>query len=76
MKALFTTWTGRIAAVFILTVAMAIGGLIVDPSYFQNPLGESEAGILADEGYDMPATTEVEFVADGVDPVQVDLSSI
>jgi hypothetical protein len=76
MKALFTTWKGRFVSIILLTLLLGFGGVIIDPSYFQNPIGESETGILADEGYQMPVTTEVEVVADGVDPLQIDLSSI
>ncbi|MDN5280393.1 MAG: hypothetical protein PWR01_4358 [Clostridiales bacterium] len=76
MKALLTSWTGRFISLIVLTIAMAVGGYLVDPAYFQNPLGEGEIGLLAKDGYSMPATTEISVVADGVDPLQVDLTSV
>lgn len=75
MKKLVSSWFGRIALVFILTILLGAGGYIIDHAYFQKPLGEGEVGLSADEGYSMPATTEISVVADGIDPLQLDLSS-
>lgn len=75
MKFLFETWKGRALSLIILTAIMAIGGVIVDPAYFQNPLGEGEIGIVAKDGYSLPATSEISVVVDGIDPLQIDLSS-
>lgn len=75
MKFLLATWTGRFVSLFLLTLLMAVGGYIIDPAYFQNPLGEGEIGLVAADGYSMPATSEIEVVANGVDPLQIDLKS-
>ncbi len=75
MKFLLNTWLGRCLSLFLLTLTMAIGGYLIDPAYFQNPIGEGELGLLAADGYSMPATSEIEVVVDGVDPLQIDLKS-
>lgn len=75
MRTLLGTWIGKVVSLIILTALMAIGGVLVDRAYFQNPLGEGEIGILAADGYSLPATSEISVVADGVDPIQIDLSS-
>lgn len=75
MRFLLTTWTGRFVSVIALTILMAVGGHLIDPAYFQNPIGEGEIGMLAKDGYSMPVTSEIEVVVDGIDPLQIDLSS-
>ncbi len=75
MRFLLKTWSGRFFSIVLLTIAMAIGGHLIDPAYFQNPLGEGELGLLAADGYSMPATSEIEVTADGIDPLQIDLKS-
>lgn len=75
MKFLLTTWLGRCVSLFALTLIMAISGYLIDPAYFQNPIGEGELGLLAADGYSMPATSEIEVVVDGIDPLQIDLKS-
>jgi len=75
MNLFLATWKRKIASTFLLTVLLVIGGLTIDPSYLNNPIGEGALGVVAAEGYNMPATTELSFVADGVDPVQIDMKS-
>lgn len=75
MKFLLTTWPGRAVSLFALTLFMAIGGYLIDPAYFQNPIGEGEIGLVAADGYSLPATSEIEVLVDGVDPLQIDLKS-
>ncbi|NCB38761.1 MAG: hypothetical protein EOM80_08325 [Erysipelotrichia bacterium] len=75
MSAFVATWKRKIALTITITIMMAAGGLLVDPAYFNNPLGEGELGVTAEEGYAMPATSEISVVADGIDPIQIDLKS-
>lgn len=75
MNLFLANWKRKIASTFLLTVVLVAGGMIVDPSYLNNPIGEGSLGVVAAEGYNMPATTEISFVADGVDPVQIDMKS-
>lgn len=72
---LLSTWPRKIASTIGLTVLLLIGGLIVDPSYLNHPLGEDSMGVLAEEGYTMPVTTESSFIADGSDAIQIDIKS-
>ncbi|MGM0598879.1 MAG: hypothetical protein ACQETH_03570 [Candidatus Rifleibacteriota bacterium] len=75
MKKLVSGWFGRIIMVIILTIMLGMVGYIIDHAYFQKPLGEGEIGLAADEGYAMPATSEISVVAVETDPLQLDLSS-
>jgi len=69
------TWKRKILSTIALTILIIIGGIIVDPAYLDNPIGEGELGVIAEEGYDMPATTEIAVTADGIDSIKVDLKS-
>ena len=69
------SWLRRLASTFALTLLMVIGGLIIDQAYLDNPIGEGTLGVTAEEGYDMPATTEISVTADGVDSIKIDLKS-
>jgi hypothetical protein len=75
MYSLISSWPKKLLSTFVLTILMIIGGLIVDPSYLNNPIGEDIMGVSADEGFSMPATTESSVVADGIDPIQIDMKS-
>lgn len=72
---LLNSWPGKILLVIILTIMLGIGGYAIDHAYFQKPLGEGEIGLAADEGYSMPATSEISVVAGETDPLQVELTS-
>lgn len=72
MNFFFKTWVGRIVAVFALTIILTISGRIIDPAYFENPLGEGVVGIKAEENYDLPATSEIAVMVDGQDPLRID----
>jgi len=69
------TWLSKIASTLALTMLIVIGGAIIDPAYLDNPIGEGSLGVTADEGYDMPATTEISVTADGLDSIKIDLKS-
>ena len=69
------TWARKIASTFVLTILMVVGGAIIDPAYLDNPIGEGDLGVTAEDGYDMPATTEISVTADGIDSIRVDLKS-
>lgn len=75
MNLFLANWKRKIASTMALTVIMIVGGLIVDPSYLNNPVGEGSLGVVAAEGYAMPATSELSLVANGVDPIQIDIKS-
>lgn len=77
MNIFLANWKRKIASTFVLTIVLMICGMIIDPSYLNNPLGEGDLGVTAEEGYPMPATSEISLVAgaDGVDPIQIDLKS-
>jgi len=68
-------WPRRLASTFALTILMVVGGLIIDQAYLDNPIGEGILGVTAEEGYNMPATTEISVTADGVDSIKLDLKS-
>lgn len=69
------TWPRKLASTFALTILMVVGGLIIDRAYLDNPIGEGTLGVTAEEGYNMPATTEISVTADGVDSIKIDLKS-
>ncbi|EKD84001.1 MAG: hypothetical protein ACD_39C00310G0002 [uncultured bacterium] len=69
------TWLRKLASTLALTILMVVGGAIIDPAYLDNPIGEGDLGVTAEEGYNMPATTEIAVTADGVDSIRVDLKS-
>lgn len=75
MNLFLANWKRKVASTFVLTIIMVVGGLIIDPAYLNNPIGEGSLGVVAAEGYPMPATTELSLVANGVDPIQIDLKS-
>lgn len=75
MNLFLANWKRKIVSTLVLTITLVAGGLIVDPSYLNNPIGEGGLGVVAAEGYSMPATTELSLVANGVDPIQIDLKS-
>lgn len=75
MEIFLSTWPRKIASTMVLTILLVIGGLIVDPAYLNNPIGEDLMGVTAEEGYQMPATSESSVVADGIDAIQIDLKS-
>lgn len=75
MNMFLANWKRKVATTFVLTIILMVGGMIVDPAYLNNPLGEGELGVTAEDGYAMPATSEISLVADGVDPIQIDLKS-
>ncbi|KAF1081375.1 MAG: hypothetical protein GQF41_2181 [Candidatus Rifleibacterium amylolyticum] len=69
------TWLRKLASTFALTILMVVGGLIIDQAYLDNPIGEGTLGVTAEEGYNMPATTEISVTADGFDSIKIDLKS-
>ena len=69
------TWLRKLASTLALALCMVIGGAIIDPAYLDNPIGEGDLGVTAEEGYDMPATTEISVTAGGVDSIRIDLKS-
>ncbi len=75
MNLFLANWKRKIASTIGLTILLVVGGMIVDPSYLNNPIGEGNLGVVAAEGYAMPATTELSLVANGVDPIQIDIKS-
>lgn len=75
MSIFLSTWPRKIASTLALTIILVIGGLIVDPAYMNNPIGEDLMGVTAEDGYPMPATSESTLIADGIDPIQIDLKS-
>lgn len=75
MEMFLSTWPRKIASTMALTILLVIGGLIIDPAYLNNPIGEDLMGVTAEEGYQMPATSESSVVADGIDAIQIDLKS-
>ncbi len=75
MNLFLANWKRKVASTFVLTIILIVGGLVVDPAYLNNPIGEGGLGVVAAEGFPMPATTELSLVANGVDPIQVDLKS-
>lgn len=75
MEMFISTWPRKILSTMALTIMLVIGGIIVDPAYLSNPIGEDQMGVTAEEGYQMPVTSESSVVADGVDPLQIDLKS-
>lgn len=75
MNFFFKTWIGRIMTVFALTIILTISGRIIDPAYFENPIGEGVVGVKTEDKYDLPATTEIEVMVDGQDPLRIDLAA-
>lgn len=75
MNSFLSTWPRKVASTLAITVILVVGGLIVDPSYLSNPIGEDLMGVTAEEGFQMPATSESTIIVDGIDPVQIDLKS-
>lgn len=75
MNIFLANWKRKVASTFALTIILIVGGLIIDPAYLNNPIGEGGLGVVATEGYPMPATTELSLVANGIDPIQIDLKS-
>lgn len=75
MNLFLANWKRKIASTLGLTILLVFGGLVIDPAYLNNPIGEGTLGVVAAEGYSMPATTELSLVANGVDPIQIDMKS-
>lgn len=76
MNMFLANWKRKIVSTLALTVILMIAGMVIDPAYLNNPLGEGDLGVTAEEGYPMPATSEISLVADGADPIQIDLKSM
>ncbi len=70
-----TKWGTNLKLTLVVSVALGICALIVDPAYFQYPLGSGVIGVEQKENYAFPATTEIEFDAMGVDPIQIDIAA-
>jgi hypothetical protein len=75
MSGQVTKWGTNLLLTLVVSVALGICALVVDPSYFQYPLGHGIVGVEQKENYAFPATTEIEFDAAGVDPIQIDLAA-
>ncbi|MDD3000439.1 MAG: hypothetical protein PHF29_01650 [Candidatus Riflebacteria bacterium] len=68
-------WIRHILTVAGLTILILFSCLSIDASYLNNPIGYQEIGIVSSDGIPLPATNEVSVVADGIDPIQIDIKS-
>lgn len=68
-------WIRHALNVAGLTILILFSCLSIDASYLNNPIGYENIGIVSSDGIPLPATNEVSFVADGIDPIQIDLKS-
>ena len=77
MDFLFKTWKGRFVSVIVITLCIGIFGRMVDPAYFQYPIGEGYVGLSLEEAeeYTFPATTEIQVMAGGQDPLRIDIAA-
>ena len=49
MNLFLANWKRKVASTFVLTIIMVVGGLIIDPAYLNNPIGEGSLGVVAAE---------------------------
>jgi len=64
-------WVIMAVKYFFFTILLTIGLVLIDPNYFDVPLGSGEAGLIADQAPPSPFATEITFVAPAGDPIQI-----